>query len=91
MRLRIEQVRDREVREKLVADIQVMQRLVREGLELARSHETQEPWSLVDIDSLIGSLAEDAVEVGAQVSVVSTCGANIEVRPNALGRALYAP
>lgn len=88
MRLRIEQVRDREVREKLVADIQVMQRLVREGLELARSHETQEPWSLVDIDSLIGSLAEDAVEVGAQVSVVSTCGANIEVRPNALGRAL---
>lgn len=88
MRLRLEHVRDRELREKLIADIQVMQHLVREGLELARSHETQEPWSLVNIDSLIDSLAEDAVEVGADVRVLTTCSATIEVRPNALGRAL---
>lgn len=88
MRLRLEQIRDRDLREKLVADIQVMQRLVREGLELARSHETHETWSFVDIDSLIGSLAEDAVEIGAAVHVLSTCSVAVEVRPNALGRAL---
>lgn len=58
MRLRLEQVRESELREKLIHDVQVMQTLVREGLDLASSHETREPWSLVDIDSPVESLAE---------------------------------
>lgn len=88
MRLRLEQVEDPQLRDKLVRDVQVMQVLVREGLDLARSHEPREPWSMVDIDSLVGSLAEDAAEMGAPVRVLAGCGANVRVRPNALTRAI---
>jgi len=88
MRLRLEQVGDDALRDKLIGDVQVMQTLVREGLDLARSHETQEPWSMVDIDSLVESLAEDAAEVGGDVRVILSCGATLQVRPNALARAI---
>lgn len=88
MRLRVEQVRSREVRDRLVADIKVMQGIVREGLDLARSQETHEPWSVVDLDSLVESLAEDAAELGGDVRFVSGCRALVRVRPSALARAI---
>lgn len=88
MRLRLEHVRDRHLRERLIADVQVMQVLVREGLDLARSHETREDWSVVDIDSLVESIADDAAELGSDVRFVGGCGASVAVRPNALSRAV---
>lgn len=88
MRLRLEQVSDPALRDPLVDDVLVMQRLVREGLDLASSHQTREAWSVVDLDSLVASLADDAAEVGADVRFVQGCGLSARVRPNALARAL---
>lgn len=88
LRLRLEQVQDDALRERLVSDVNATQALVREGLDLARSHETTEPWSVVDIDSLLESLAEDAAEFGADVKFLGGCGASLRVKPNALARAL---
>ena len=59
-----------------------------EGLDLARSSESREPWSTVDIDSILSSLAEDAAEFGARVRFVRGCGAQARIKPNALVRCL---
>ncbi len=88
LRLRLENVEDETLRDRLVADVNATQVLVRQGLELARSQETTEPWSVVDIDSLVESLAEDAAEFGADVRFTAGCGSSVKVRPTGLARAL---
>jgi signal transduction histidine kinase len=88
LRLRIEQVEDETLRKRLTADIAATQLLVREGLELARSSESQEPMSNVDIDSLLSSIAEDASEFGALVTFETGQGVVARVKPNALARAI---
>jgi signal transduction histidine kinase len=88
LRLRLEQVTDETLRARLIADMSETQRLVRDGLELARSSESREAWSIVDIDSILFSVAEDAAEFGAAVTVTGGCGAQARVKPNALARCL---
>jgi len=88
LRLRLEQVGDEGLRERLISDLGVTQRLVRDGLELARSSESREPWSIVDIDSILSSVAEDAAEFGAKACFAGGCGARMRVKPNALARCL---
>ncbi|TPG55270.1 ATP-binding protein [Sphingomonas glacialis] len=88
LRLRLEQVSDDALRERLTADLVATQTLVREGLELARSSESREPLSSVDIDSLLSSIAEDASEFGSDVTFVGGCGAVARVKPNALTRTI---
>jgi signal transduction histidine kinase len=84
LRLRLEQVQDVALRDRLVADLAATQALVREGLDLAGSSE----WSVIDIDSVLASLAEDAAEFGADVRFGSGCGVAVRVKPNALIRCL---
>ncbi|RKF23025.1 HAMP domain-containing protein [Altericroceibacterium spongiae] len=88
LRLRLERVQDDELRDRLIADLAAMQVLVRDGLELARSSEAREPWSTVDINSLITSLAEDAYELGAPVTLAESCSVIARVKPDALSRCL---
>ncbi|HUO21730.1 MAG TPA: ATP-binding protein [Caulobacteraceae bacterium] len=88
LRLRLEQVSDEHLRNLLINDLVVMQKLVRDGLDLARSSESREPWSIVDIDSILSSAADDNMEFGNQVSFVGGCGAQARVKPNALVRCL---
>lgn len=88
LRLRLEQVEDEDLRERLVADLQVTQQMVRDGLDLARSSEIREPWAVLDIDSILSSIAEDAAEFGHRVAFTRGCGAEARVKPNALARAL---
>jgi signal transduction histidine kinase len=88
LRLRLEQVSDETLRQKLIADLGATQELVREGLDLARSTESGEEWSVVDLDSLVASIAEDAAEFGAPVQFTDGCGRNVRVKPNALGRCI---
>ncbi len=88
LRLRLEQVADEALKERLTTDLAATQTLVREGLELARSSESSEPISSVDIDSLLSSIAEDASEFGSAVTFESGCGAVVRVKPNALTRAV---
>jgi signal transduction histidine kinase len=86
LRLRLEQVENEQLRERLVADLAVTQKLVRDGLDYARSVESTEPWSVVDLDSILSSIAEDASEFGADVQFLSGCGVEIKTKPNALQR-----
>ena len=88
MRLRLELVDNADLRERLLADHQAMQTLVREGLDLASSTESREEWSVIDIDSLLASMAEDAEDLGAPVRFVSGCGGTVRVKPNALTRCI---
>ena len=86
LRLRLEQVKDEELRERLVDDHRAMQDLVREGLDLAGSAEAREDWAMIDIDSLLASMAEDAEDLGLPMRFASGCGGMVRVKPNALTR-----
>lgn len=88
LRLRLEQVEPEELRERLIDDLAATLRMVREGLDLASSSETREPWSVIDIDSILSSAAEDAEELGRDVHFISGCGLHARVKPNSLSRCL---
>ncbi|HAF42766.1 MAG TPA: nickel transporter [Sphingobium sp.] len=88
MRLRLELVENVELRERLLADHHAMLTLVREGLDLASSAESREEWSMVDIDSLLASMVEDAQDLGAPVRFTGGCGGSVRVKPNALSRCI---
>jgi signal transduction histidine kinase len=86
LRLRLEKVEDEELREKLVGDLGAMKALIDEGLELARSAETSESKSMLDLDSLLQSLVEDAVDAGGAAVFEQGCGAVLPLRPLAARR-----
>lgn len=86
LRLRLENVDDEALRERLVADLAAMQALIREGLELARSAETAEQRVALDLDSLLESLVEDAAEAGADARFDGGAGAVLMLRPLAMHR-----
>lgn len=85
MRLRLEKIDNVELRDRLVDDLSTTLRLVREGLALARSSESADEWTVLDLDSLLGSIVEDAVQDGMEVTA-QECGAVVRTRPDALAR-----
>jgi signal transduction histidine kinase len=86
LRLRLEKVEDEALREKLIADLSAMKALTAEGLELARSAETSEPKVMLDLDSLLESLVEDAVDAGGNAIFEQGSQAVMQLRPLAIGR-----
>ncbi len=86
LRLRLENVADEPLRERLIADLAAMQALVREGLELARSAGSVEQRVVLDLDSLLQSVAGDAAEAGHPVEFEQGCGAVLRVCPLAMYR-----
>ena len=86
LRLRLEKVDDEALRDKLVADLAAMKALIDEGLELACSAETSEPKVLLDLDSLLESLVEDAVDAGGDAVFERGCQAVMQLRPLAIAR-----
>lgn len=81
LRLRLERINDEGLRDRLVADLSAMSELIDEGLELARSAETSEPRVMLDLDSLLESLVEDAVDAGADAVFERGCGTVMQLRP----------
>ena len=88
LRLRLEKVSDSELRDKLVGDLAQMQSMVREGLELARSMDSQEPLQRLDINSLVDSVCADASDAGQDVALHGCAGLFVMAQPNALRRCL---
>ena len=88
LRLRLEKVSDEELQQKLIDDLAVMQGMVREGLDLARSMDSSEPMQRLDIDSLLDSVCADAADAGQQVQLTGSTRAFIVAQPNALRRCL---
>lgn len=86
LRLRLERVQDEELKERLLADLQAMRLLVDEGLELARTAETPEAEVMLDLDSVLESLVEDAVEAGLKAEFSGGCGEVLPLRPLATRR-----
>ncbi|MGH8053454.1 MAG: ATP-binding protein [Stenotrophomonas sp.] len=86
LRLRLENVADEPLRERLVGDLAAMQALIREGLELARSAESAEQRAALDLDSLLESVVEDAAESGHDAVLEQGCGAVMMLRPLAMRR-----
>ena len=88
LRLRLEKVSDEDLRTKLVNDLAVTQDMVKEGLELARSLNAEEPFELLDMDSLIDTICNDATDAGLEVTQSGKVGTPVMGRPNALRRCL---
>lgn len=88
LRLRLEKVADDDLRTKLVNDLAVTQDMVKEGLELARSLNAEEPFELLDMDSLIDTICNDATDAGLEVMHSGKVGIPVMGRPNALRRCL---
>lgn len=88
LRLRLEQVEDEGLREKLTADLSATLKMIRQGLDLARSSESAEGWSVVNLDTMLSSIAEDAAEFGHPVRFIKGSGNKIRVKPDTLSRCL---
>lgn len=88
LRLRLEKVEDEALKERLLADLAAMQVLIREGLDLARTAESAEAAVLIDLNSLLQSIVEDAADAGQDVRLVESVPADVRGRPEALRRVL---
>lgn len=88
LRLRLEKVSDTELRDKLIGDLSDMQMMVKEGLDLARSMDNNEPLKPLDLDSLLDSVCIDASDAGQDVTVNGKSSSTVMARPQALRRCL---
>ena len=88
LRLRLEKVGDEILRQQLVGDLAAMHALIREGLDLARSADSDEPVVTLDLDSLLESLVEDEDGSGRDAVFVQRSGRDVAVQLQALRRCL---
>ncbi|TWT04035.1 HAMP domain-containing protein [Reyranella sp. CPCC 100927] len=87
MRLRADLLDNPDLRDKLNADLDTMQSLVREGIAYARSaHGEAEQPRRVDLDALIDSLACDYRDGGATVRLHGRIDRPVVTRPQAVRR-----
>ncbi|MHB1677370.1 MAG: ATP-binding protein [Sulfuriferula sp.] len=86
LRLRLEKVADENLRTSLVSDLTATQAMVTEGLEFARTVSVDEPLELVDLDSLVEALCNDASDAGWEVSCSGKIGKPAPAFPHALRR-----
>ncbi|HEY7986569.1 MAG TPA: ATP-binding protein [Methylophilaceae bacterium] len=89
LRLRLEKVSDETLRTKLVEDLTATQDLVKEGLEFARTMSADYPtFDLVDLDSLVETLCNDASDSGQEVTLSGKIGRPLRASPHALRRCI---
>ncbi|MGI4877074.1 MAG: ATP-binding protein [Janthinobacterium lividum] len=88
LKLRLDQVSDEDLRNRLRADVALIGAMVSGGLELARSDSVPEPWERVDLDALLQTVADNAAETGATVDFREGCGVTIRTRPDTLTRCI---
>lgn len=88
IRLRLEKVRDQELQARLVEDLSAVQTMIKDGLDLARSMNSEEPMQRTDFDSILDSVCADAAEAGQDVTLSGLTGISIAAQPNAMRRCL---
>ncbi|HEY8609528.1 MAG TPA: ATP-binding protein [Noviherbaspirillum sp.] len=88
MRLRLEKIDDPQLKDKLAGDVTAMQSMVREGLDLVRSMESSENMQRMDLDSLVDSVCDDAVDAGQEVTSSGKTHGALMARPMALRRCI---
>lgn len=85
-RLRLEQMAEGPLRDRLLADWVAMSGIVDEGLELARSTGVVEARAVLDVDSMIASIVADEAEAGHVVSFEICARRDVPCRPQMLRR-----
>lgn len=88
MRLRLELMDDKDLREKFDHDLQEMQSMVQSSLDFMCGLSYQEEPLPIDVDALIGSLCEDAADSGHVVKTRGRAKRPYMGRPMALRRAI---
>ncbi|MFD4837173.1 ATP-binding protein [Achromobacter sp. NPDC058515] len=89
MKLRTEFMEPSADRDKLAQDLEEVERLVREGIDYARSaHGKAEAPARIDLNAFLDSLVCDYQDTGKQVALDGHCEAPIHTRPHALRRIL---
>lgn len=89
MKLRAEFMDDSVDKTKLTLDLAEVERLVREGIDYARSaHGTEEKCVRIDVNAFLDSIVCDYQDTGQQVSFSGHYVAVLETRPHALRRVL---
>lgn len=88
LRLRLEKVTDDDLRTHLVADLTATQAMVKEGLSFAQSISAEEPFELVDLDSLIEAICNDAADAGWDVTCSGNVGKPVLACPHSLRRCI---
>lgn len=88
LRLKLDKVTDDAARQSLLQDWQAMRAIVTEGLALARAGHDSEKEAILDVDSLLASIAEDEQERGHDVTFTDGAGVDCRCRPQMLRRAL---
>ena len=73
---------------RLVEDLSAVQTMIKDGLDLARSMNSEEPMRRTDFDSILDSVCADAVEAGQDVTLSGLTGVSIAAQPNAMRRCL---
>ena len=88
LKLRAELLDDDEARAKMLATLDDMERMSEATLAFAREDAAAEPARTVDLDALVGSLADDLAEMGKDVAFAEGKRVAYPCRPTALRRAL---
>jgi signal transduction histidine kinase len=88
LRLRAELIEDEETRTKMVATLAEMQSMVEATLEFAREDSRSEESRMVDLASLLASLADDHADMGRKVTFADAERLPYLCRPTALRRAI---
>jgi signal transduction histidine kinase len=88
LRLRLEKVTDSNLREQLVDDLTTTQAMIKEGLDFARTLSVEDPMERVDVDSLVESICNDAIDGGWEVTCSGHIGQSIFASPHALRRCI---
>ena len=88
MRLRVFEVENEEVRNRLLSDLDQMQRMIAGALDFTRLDFETERTENVDLLSVIESVAGDLTDLGKDISVHSKTPISIATKPILLRRAL---
>ena len=89
MRLRVETGAEGPDQDRLLADLDEVEALVREGIAYARSvHGDVEPTARLDLRAFIESLVFDYQDAGRDVTLTALVDATVATRPQALRRIL---
>lgn len=88
MRLRADLLDDDDLRSRFETDLKEMEAMVRDTLDFMRGLDPGEQRQPVDLNALIGGLAEDAREMGRQVVVSGRAAASLAGVPRLLKRCL---
>jgi signal transduction histidine kinase len=88
MRLRAEMLADGEPRERMLADLGEMETMVSSSLDFARSEANDESTQVVDLAATIGTICDNAADIGLAANFEWAGRLACTCRPTALKRAL---